>query len=72
MTATDELRNALVWHDYALRELTDAVTFMFRATHPDTKPDSRQEARRLAAKRINAAFNAIERSGVVKTIGEGE
>lgn len=68
MTATDELRNALIWHDYAMRYLMDGIAALFEATDFDVTPAERHKARNVAVRDMAAASRALEQARLVRTI----
>lgn len=62
MSETENLKNALVWHDYAIRALTDAVQIVERCT---TEPHDHAAVNNKLA----MAHNALKQAQLVQTIG---
>lgn len=71
MSETEELRTALIYHDYAVRYLMGGVAALLEATDFDATPAERHKAREVAARDILVANRALEQANLVKTI-EGD
>ena len=73
MSTTDELRNSIVWHDYAIRRLSDGIAALLEATDFDATPAERHKARSVAANDVMIAMSALEQAQLVETIrGDAE
>lgn len=72
MTATDELKAALTWHDYAARYLMDGMAALLEATDFDVTPADRHKARNAAKRDLQTAYRALEQANLVQTITEVE
>lgn len=72
MSEADKLKNALVWHDYAMRCVLDGMAALLAATDFDANPAERHKARSAAVRDVQTAHRAIEQAQVVREIEEGE
>ena len=62
MAETEKLKAALVWHDYAIRALTDAVQLI---EHCTTEPHDHAAVNN----KLVMAHNALKQAQLVQTIG---
>lgn len=69
-TNYEKLHISLVWHDYAMRYMMDAVGALLEATDFDATPAERHKARGTAARDIVTAHRALEQAQLVQTIGD--
>lgn len=70
MTATDELQNAFVFHDFAARYMLDAVAALLEATDFDATPTERHKARDVAKRDLLTAYRALGQAQMVKVVDE--
>ena len=68
MTDIEKLQNALVFHDFAVRYLLDAVVALLKATDFDATPPERHKARDVAKRDLQTAYRALEQAQMVKVV----
>lgn len=76
MTENERLKNALVWHDYAMRYALDAIAALISATEynaiSDKKVKEWHKARDAAISDCTTAYRALEQAQLVHTIGDDD
>ncbi len=72
MTEYEKLCMVIVWHDYAIKRLSDGIAALLEATDFDATPAERHEARSVAANDVVLAMRALEQMQPVETTRDDE